>query len=304
MSADTSLFLASKLFWAIARPDSALLLTTSLGALALAVGFRRTGRVLLAGGVLALLSLSAFPVADPLLLSLERRHRPHPPLDKARVAGIVLLGGASDVAPSMFWNAPNHGAAGDRIMATAALARRLPRARVIVTGGGAPWTDGARAGSPDAETLMALGVPAARIVDETSSRNTAENAALSRMIARQVETGSRRRWVLVTSAFHMPRALATFCSAGWTDLVPWPVDHRSGGGTAFRLDWDPAGRLAALNTATKEWVGFLAYRLFRWIDLASMDGCVVSDPPDPDARGRALDRALPEAGAIFRSRRE
>jgi uncharacterized SAM-binding protein YcdF (DUF218 family) len=103
--------------------------------------------------------------------------------------------------------------------------------------------------------LLALGVPAARLLVEDRSRSTAENAAFSLPLAKGVGPG---RWVLVTSAFHMPRAVATFCAAGWTGLVPWPTDYRSAGGG---IDWDLTGHLDQLNLALKERAGNLAYRL-------------------------------------------
>ena len=67
-------------------------------------------------------------------------------------------------------------------------------------------------------------------------------------------------WVLITSAFHMPRAMATFCAAGWRDLVPYPTDYR--GGFFWReIGWDFSENLEELNIGIKEWVGLLAYRL-------------------------------------------
>jgi len=286
MSGDTAFFVASKLFWAVARPDAAMLLLTALGALALAVGFRRTGWTALASGLVTLLIASALPVADPLLLALERQYRPRPHLDDGEIAGIVVLGGAIDAAASEFQGAPNYGAAADRVMAAVALARRHPDAWILATGGsGALRPEVAREASLEAATLVDLGVSPSRIASETESRNTFENAELSLELVRNLSTGRGGRWVLVTSAFHMPRAVASFCSAGWTDLVPWPVDHRAGGASAFRFDWNPARNIDALNTAVKEWIGLLAYRLSWRIRAGATDGCVARAASAPASIG-------------------
>jgi len=66
--------------------------------------------------------------------------------------------------------------------------------------------------------------------------------------------------LLVTSAFHMPRSMGVFCAAGWTDITPYPVDHRTGAFSA-RSGWAFAANLEDLNVGVKEWVGLLAYRL-------------------------------------------
>lgn len=102
---------------------------------------------------------------------------------------------------------------------------------------------------------------------EDQARNTAENASLTRaLLAAQGADGAvdpdggDAPWILVTSAFHMPRAMASFKAAGWQDLTPWPTDFR-GGVFRARIGWHPARNLDELNTAVKEWGGILAYRL-------------------------------------------
>ena len=91
---------------------------------------------------------------------------------------------------------------------------------------------------------------------ETASRNTAENARLSLALANP-EPGSV--WVLVTSAFHMPRALNSFRAAGWPDVVPYPVDYRTTNFTE-RIGWGLLRNMQVLNIAIREQVGRLAYR--------------------------------------------
>ncbi len=101
------------------------------------------------------------------------------------------------------------------------------------------------------------GVAPGRLLLEGQSRNTAENARLSLALAapKPGET-----WLLVTSAFHMPRAMRSFETVGWTGLVPWPVDYRT---SAFKdgMGWNLTRNLLVLNTAIREQVGQIAYRL-------------------------------------------
>ena len=105
--------------------------------------------------------------------------------------------------------------------------------------------------------FLAQGLAPERLLFERASRNTAENAALSLAL---VQPGEDETWVLVTSAFHMPRSLASFEAAGWTGLVPYPVDYRSGG-FGDGIGWDLARNLLTLNTAVREYIGLVAYRV-------------------------------------------
>jgi uncharacterized SAM-binding protein YcdF (DUF218 family) len=82
-----------------------------------------------------------------------------------------------------------------------------------------------------------LGVRRARSCWRNGRATQSENAIFTRDL---VQPQPGQTWVLVTSAWHMPRAVETFERNGWTGLVPWPVDFRSGG-QALRLEWS-AGR--------------------------------------------------------------
>ena len=105
--------------------------------------------------------------------------------------------------------------------------------------------------------FVSLGIDPDQITWEDQSRNTAENARFSNEVAAPT---SGETWVLVTSAFHMGRALASFNAAEWGEIIPNPVDFRT---RSFidGIGWNLAGNLEVLNIAIKEWVGRLAYRV-------------------------------------------
>ncbi len=116
--------------------------------------------------------------------------------------------------------------AAERITATAELARRYPDARIIFSGGTSSLVFDAPAEAPVAvKELEALGVAHDRITAEEQSRNTIENAVFSRLLA---DPKPGERWLLVTSAYHMPRAIAAFRAAGFP-IEPYPVDWRTRG---------------------------------------------------------------------------
>jgi len=96
-----------------------------------------------------------------------------------------------------------------------------------------------------------------RIEYESQSRNTFENVIHSQAM---VSPLSHENWVVITSAFHMPRTMGIFCRQNWT-VIPYPVDHYAEKGNLLRIDFDFINNLQILSIAVREWVGLLAYRL-------------------------------------------
>jgi uncharacterized SAM-binding protein YcdF (DUF218 family) len=252
---DTLFFIASKVVWGLIRPESWIVI-------ALAVAFvlfrrrPRLSRILVGGTIVATLVIGYVPVGSYLIRSLEARYPADPPL--TQVDGIIILGGAEETGPSVVSGQPEFNAAGERITATAMLALAHPEARVVISGGsGALVGPRGPPGNADLHqrVLLGFGISPDRILLEPLSRNTAENAAFSLSVA---DPQPGETWVLVTSAWHMPRAMDTFDRAGWPDLVAWPVDHR-GMRPGWGLRWALAENLIELNTVVKEWVGAVAY---------------------------------------------
>jgi uncharacterized SAM-binding protein YcdF (DUF218 family) len=256
---DSLFFIASKTLGMVARIETWALILMLLGLYGLWRGRRR-----LAGWSLGLLftgtlALTLLPLGDLLLDPLERAHPARPAL--ATVDGIIVLGGAETTGAYRLWGGPQLNEAGERLIEGAMLAHRFPAARLIFTGGSA--TVGREEDTTDPsemvrEMWIALGIAPGRITLEQNSRNTAENARLTHD---QVQPKPGETWVLVTSAFHMPRAYQTFTRNGWDALTPWPVDFRSGDLAGLRGIWRLDRNLLGLNLALKELLGTLAYRL-------------------------------------------
>lgn len=256
---DTVFFIASKLLGALLRPDTWIVL--ALAAVVLAVVLNRRRLALWVGSITLnlLVALAILPLGDLLLQPIERSFPAQPALDQ--VDGIIVLGGGEDARASAFWGQMQLNEGGERYTATLELARRFPEAQILFTGGSGALRD--LAGAETSEADMAgqffreQGVAPGRLLLEGQSRNTAENARLSLALAapKPGET-----WLLVTSAFHMPRAMHSFEAAGWTGLVPWPVDYRT---SAFKdgMGWNLTRNLLVLNTAIREQVGQITYRL-------------------------------------------
>ncbi len=149
------------------------------------------------------------------------------------------------------------GSSGERATEGMALARRFPNARLIFTGG----SGNLMGGIPECDLAKAfysrLGLPNSRLVIECRSRNTVENALFTKEL---LQPKPDQHWLMVTSAAHMPRAVAVFRKAGFS-IIAYPVDYHTNGDVSDFTDFSVTDNLLKVDIAMKEWVGLMVYRL-------------------------------------------
>ena len=249
-------FVLSKVLWFLTAPSNLLLLLVLAGA-GLGLRWRRLGLGLCAASALVLLAGGLSPLAALLFAPLEDRF-PRYRDDGTPVAGIVVLGGGVETVLSAARGQLVLNDAGERMVALGDLARRHPGATVVFAGGSGRLTgDGGVSESAIVRRHAAsLGVAPERITYEENSRNTRENAAFS---AALVKPKPGERWLVVTSAWHMPRAIGCFRQAGFT-AAAYPVDYRTSPRIAA-FHATAGDGLFDLDIAVREWLGLLAYRM-------------------------------------------
>lgn len=254
-------YVLSKIGFFLVQPSTLAVALLSIGILGSLV--RREPRRWHMAGLAGLVSLILFgfsPLANIVILPLEQRFaKPDLTAIGRDVAGIVVLGGFEEGWVSASRGELGLNEAAERLTETRRLASLLPRAKVVFTGGAGGLVLADRAAAAEVgDWLVAAGVARDRIVLEDASRTTWENATLTRALLRP-EPG--QRFLLVTSAHHMPRAIGVFRAAGF-DVIAYPVDFRTNGwGDAARPFESLGDGLRRLDRATKEWIGLLAYRL-------------------------------------------
>ncbi|MFG1248607.1 YdcF family protein [Xanthobacter flavus] len=253
-----SFFTLSKLFWFAIAPSNALVLLGGLGLVLALARTRRAGMGLLAVSVIGWAVLGFSPIANYLLNPLEERF----PIYRgdAPVTGVIILGGAEVPEVGLARGVPAFANAGERAIAFGALARKHPEARLAFIGGsGQLFSDGVASEARMMQmTLPDLGIAPDRVEYEVNSRNTAENAEFAKEM---LKPSPGERWLLVTSAFHMPRAVGCFRKAGF-DVVPYPVDFRTIGPSQLNDTFSRAASgLDVADVSVKEWVGLVAYYL-------------------------------------------
>jgi uncharacterized SAM-binding protein YcdF (DUF218 family) len=252
----------SKILPLFVMPISVVLVLLVLGFLFLWNGWRMTGRSMVLVAAFVLWMTSTPFAANTLYNNLEARYPPIPLAELPAADCAVLLGGAVQGAlPPRVDIELNE--AVDRVYKTAQLQRAGKARFVIVTAGNQPWSE-----SPWAEAdlirdlLVEWGVPKEAIFLEGSSRNTRENALYSKIM---IDSMNCETPLLVTSAGHMPRAVAAFQSAG-VSVVPVSTDVRvvAGGSQSAVMLLPSAGALAMTSDAIREWIGMWIYRMQGW----------------------------------------
>ncbi|MDE1150341.1 MAG: YdcF family protein [Azospirillaceae bacterium] len=248
-------FTVSKIGWYLAAP-SHVLVWTAIAAAVLAARRHPAAVAPATACAVTLLALLTLPVGNWTLRSLEGLY-PRPAAEPAAVDGILILGEGLNGEVLHDRGVPGVGPDGGTLLEAAALARRHPEARVVFSGGsgelGAP-------GMPEAgvarHILAGLGLDDARVTYEVLSRTTLENLVLAKRMA---QPAPGQTWLLVASAYHMPRAMLSAARVGWP-VVAWPSDYLTtarGPETHLSL----AANLAHLDLAAHEALGLLAYRL-------------------------------------------
>jgi uncharacterized SAM-binding protein YcdF (DUF218 family) len=256
-------FFLSKTLGIMLLPTNFLIGVGLLGAILLTTRYASLGRKLLVFSVVVLAICGFSPLGNLVLYPLEQRFPPWDPTQGAP-DGIVVLGGSIDADISIAHDTAAFTAAAGRVVEAAALARRYPNARIIFSGGSANLISAdAREADYAAAVFERLGISKERLTMERRSRNTLENAEFSKAIA---APKSGERWLLVTSAYHMPRSVGLFRKAGFA-VEPYPVDWRTGKGADI-LMFSPVAveGLQRTGIGIREWIGLAAYWLTGKID--------------------------------------
>jgi uncharacterized SAM-binding protein YcdF (DUF218 family) len=246
-------FVLSKIFWTLAAPSHWLGLLVGATALSLLLRWQRAAKIFALAATAVL--LTAWLAAVPLARAWEDRY-PRPPWPR-HVDGVLVLGAGFDSLFLHQRHAPRTNGGTFRLVEGLAAARHYPDARLVFTGG-----SGALEGSPFPETDTAryvfteLGRDPAQMILEARSRNTYENILFSKAM---VKPRPDQVWLLVTSAMHMPRAMAIAQKLQWP-MTPWPSDFITGPQSS-RDFWEVAENLALMDYVVHEWIGLAAYRL-------------------------------------------
>ena len=254
---DDILFYLSKTIWTVISPDSLFVILLTL-CLFLFL-FKQTKKALSLLAVLTscILFLSFFSVGDWMLYPLENRFQHNPDLPE-QVDGIIVLGGSVIADRSVEWQQLETNRYHERLSSFIKLAQKHPDARLVFTGGN---SDIDSSKPTEAETakdyFLEAGISSERLLIDDNARNTVENAMYSRELA---DPQANETWVLITTAYHMPRAIGAFCQQEW-QVIPYPVDHQTLPSRLYQPGYSLIWHANNLVLASHEWLGLIYYYL-------------------------------------------
>jgi uncharacterized SAM-binding protein YcdF (DUF218 family) len=227
----------SKAIWLIVAPTNALILITAGASLCAALRLSKRAAWLAAAGAWALIIGAFTPVSYWLAAPLENRFPQWEASSQPGIDGIIVLGGET----------------GERITVLAELTRDFPQARLVYSG---PGDD--RAAKDLLKKFVRLGGNQERVTMETRSRNTFENAIYSKEL---IKPSSNDRWLLVTAAVHIPRAIGCFRQVGFK-VEGYPIQFSTGDRSPLQTALGLGSEaLTRLDAAMKEWIGLVVYRV-------------------------------------------
>ena len=252
----------TRIFWLLVQPVTIAVLLLIIGWLLSFRARRGWSRTFLALGILIFLFTGYTTFGYLLITPLENRFER--PAEPARIDGIVVLGGGMDGEVNDVRHGFELNRSGDRMVEAVRLALRHPEAKVVIAAGPAAL---ALQQEPEAYAAKRLfesfGIASDRLILDDKSRNTEENAQFAKALAGADGT---QTWLLVTSAFHMPRSIGLFRKAEF-EIIAWPADYLASGeeGIRFKPDQSPEN-ISVATIALREWAGLVGYKLTGKID--------------------------------------
>ena len=257
-----AMFVLSKIFLFFLNPGMWLAALLLLGTGLLWTRWRRMGRMILSLCAVLIAIVAVLPVGWMMLSPLEDRFPVIRKLE-VKIDGIIVLGGAVQQFVTHYRGQPSLTGGAERLTEFIVMAKKHPKARLVFSGGSGNLFNQTLKETDTARLFMTqFGLDTANITFEAESRNTFENAQFT---YQAMKPGSDERWVLVTSAIHMPRAMGAFRKAGW-DPIAYPVDFVTFGSAQASLGFNMISGLKGLQVGLREWAALVIYRMLGRTD--------------------------------------
>lgn len=250
-----NMFILSKIFLVLTDPGTVVLLLLLIATLLIWLR-PRAGKWLLAVTVAFCFIISTLPVGRVMIAVLEDRFPVITSITEP-VDGIIVLGGSVDQYLGQTRKQIILNNAAERLTSFVALARQFPKAKLVFTGGSGRLDQTHKEADTAREFFTSMGLPQLRIIFEDRSRNTFENGIFTH---RLVKPKASERWLLITSARHMPRSIGVFRQLGW-NTIPYPVDYHTEGVGKVGIQFNLKNGLGSLHAGLREWMGLVVYKI-------------------------------------------
>ncbi len=247
-------WVVSKVIWSLLAPEVLLLFLLILGTCLLWTRHSKRGHNIITFSVVIIALITILPFSDLILSPLENRF-PVPKKLPNKVSGIIVLAGAEEISVTSDRNQPSLNSGGERLTTFIWLANNYPDAMLVFSGGSGSLFNQKQKSVDTARMIFEqVGLDSKRVKFESESKNTAESANYTFQL---IKPNIDQKWILVTSAYHIPRSVGLFRRAGW-NVIPYPVDFITTKSLVFKFDLKEIGKF---SRGLREWLGILVYRI-------------------------------------------
>tara|TARA_Y100001960_G_scaffold160002_1_gene168218 strand:- start:119 stop:922 length:804 start_codon:yes stop_codon:yes gene_type:complete len=254
---DNTTWVISKIFWLLASPNTSIFLVLLAGVGLLFLSREKLGKKLIVASTALILLFSSLPIYEILLLPLENRFPIPEPLPE-KLDGIIVLGGAEIPKLTKLRGQISLTNSAERLTTFVSLARKYSDAKFVYAGGqGAITAQKYKSAATARLFFEQMGLDTSHIIFDSQSRNTQENAENALKL---VHPEKGEQWVLITSAWHMPRSVGIFRKLNW-QVIPYPVDFKTTGELEMDIKLPRFSTIGSVSNAIYEWIGLFYYWL-------------------------------------------
>ena len=255
-------FFLSKFLWYFINPFSLFIFLFLIGLIFLVFKKHKKAFYILSLTFFSLLLVSIFPIGKYAINVLEKDYHLENKYPN-NVDGILILAGATDPYLSKEYNSIELNDSAERLLESVFLIQKYKNAKIIFSGGSGylnyPNLDHAKIAK---NFFNKMKIENKNIIYENKSRNTYENILFSKQIAKPQED---EKWLLVTSAFHMKRAILISKKQKWK-FIPYPVDFKQSKKISLKPSIHFFSNFTSFQKAFHEWLGLFSYYLMGRTD--------------------------------------
>ena len=248
-------FYLSKLLWYLFNPFNSILFLFFLSVILNFFKFQKFSKIILYFTFLLFFITGALPTGSYLLYLLEKNYHNKVNLPE-NVDGILILSGATNPFLTKEYDQISLNDSVERLTESIQLIKKYPKAKVFFAGGSglAKYPDLSHS-EVAKKFYESLDVNTKNIFFDKKSRNTYENIVFAKM---KFNPNINEKWILVTSAFHLKRAISVGEKLGW-EFVPYATDYKLPKKFRWKLSFNFFNNLGSLQHSSHEWVGIIAY---------------------------------------------
>jgi uncharacterized SAM-binding protein YcdF (DUF218 family) len=250
-------FIISKIVWVLIAPSNLIAICLILGVILYFI-HKTISEFFIGFSFLLLILFGVLPTGYNMVVWLEKQYSI--PLFTDNIEGFIVLGGSFETDLSAVHKTPQLNSSADRLYQAVKLINMYPDSKLLFTGkyGGLNQKKVKTLAADEAMTFFDdIGLKNVNLILEGRSRNTYENALFSKEL---VNPKSDQKWVLITSAYHMKRAVSVFHKLDWS-VIPYPTDFKTEKEFNF-FYFDPfiLRNLRRSEIAIREIIGIIAYK--------------------------------------------